>query len=42
MPAYTQIVRDMSEAKFQEVFGVSIRKARETYLARHNLSLIHI
>ena len=37
MPAYTQIVRDMSEAKFQEVFGVSIRKARETYLARHNI-----
>ena len=37
MPAYTQIVREMSEAKFQEVFGVSIRKARETYLARHNI-----
>ena len=37
MPAYTQIVRDMGEAKFQEVFGVSIRKARETYLARHNI-----
>ena len=37
MPAYTQIIREMSEAKFQEVFGVSIRKARETYLARHNI-----
>ena len=37
MPAYTQIVREMSESKFQEVFAVSIRKARETYLGRHNI-----
>ena len=39
MPAYTQIVRDMSETKFQEVFAVSIRKARETYLGRHNIKV---
>ena len=37
MPAYTQIIRDLGQEKFLEVFSASSRQARETYLHRHGV-----
>ena len=35
MSGYIEIIRELSEDKFQEIFAASARKSRETYFARH-------
>ena len=37
MSAYIEIIRELSEDKFQEIFASSARKSRETYFARHGI-----
>ena len=37
MAAYIEIIRGLSEDKFQEIFAASARKSRETYFARHGI-----
>jgi hypothetical protein len=34
---FTEILRSVSAEKFQEIFGASSRKARETYFHRHSV-----
>ncbi|MEE2962099.1 MAG: hypothetical protein VYA34_15305 [Myxococcota bacterium] len=37
MTDYTEIVRELAEEKFTEIFQASGRKAKETYFARHQI-----